>query len=160
MHIFFLDESGTPPSPAKLRDKYFVVGGLVIPDGVWGKVRDSLQGMKVRRKLGGELKWRYFAGANVDAANPMRAMTQSERNEIRAEMYQIICGTKSIKAMACVCCIKAAYGRPDVTTCDDLHHYTYKPLSERFQYYFAGFVEDRWTNRNRHHRCRPSRSTA
>src|ERR1035437_130759 len=106
MHIFFLDESGTPPHPTKLRDKYFVVGGIVIPDGVWGMVRDSLQGMKVRRRISGELKWRYFASANDDPQNPMREMDQVQRNEIRAEIYQIICGTKSIKAMACVCCIE------------------------------------------------------
>jgi hypothetical protein len=135
MHIFFLDESGTPPNPAKLRDKYFVVGGLVIPDSVWGKVRDALVGMKLRRNISGELKWRYFAEANVDDANPMRLLNQQQRNEIREELYQIICGTKSIKAMACVACIEEAYRRPDLQTADDLYHYTYKPLSERFQYY-------------------------
>jgi hypothetical protein len=135
MHIFFLDESGTPPSPTKLRDKYFVVGGLVIPEGVWTKVRDALHGMKVRRQINGELKWRYFAECNDDEHNPMRAMKQAQRNEIRAEMYQIICSVRSIKAIVCVCCIEAAYEMPTCENCDDLYHYTYKPLSERFQYY-------------------------
>jgi predicted DNA-binding ArsR family transcriptional regulator len=65
----------------------------------------------------------------------MRGMTQIERNEIRAELYQIICGTKSIKAIACVACIEAAYQMPSVICSDDLYHFTYKPISERFQYY-------------------------
>ena len=135
MQMFFLDESGTPPSPTKLREKYFVVGGLVIPDGVWGKVRDSLLGMKLRKGVVGELKWRYFAPANNDAANPMLGMDQKGRNEIRVEMYQIICGSKAIKAIACVACMEACYQKAHVNNCDDLYHYTYKPVSERFQYH-------------------------
>jgi hypothetical protein len=135
MHILFLDESGTPPGPTKCRDKYFVIGGLVIPDGVWRKVHDALHGMKVRRHLVGEVKWRYFAASNTDPANPMREMTQGQRNEIRTEMYQIICSVKAIKTMACVACIESAYEMPSVTCSDDLYHYTYKPLSERFQYH-------------------------
>ena len=133
--MLFLDESGTPPSPNKLRDKYFVVGGLVIPDGAWGKTRDALVGMKVRRGVVGELKWRYFAPNNDDSANPMLKMDQDQRNEIRAELYQIICGNKSIKAIACVACIEECYKTVHVSNCDDLYHFTYKPLSERFQYH-------------------------
>jgi hypothetical protein len=64
--------------------------------------------MKTRRGINGELKWRYFAGANDDVANPMRALNQQQRNEIRVEMYQIICGIKSIKAMACVACYRGS----------------------------------------------------
>src|SRR5437588_214875 len=135
MHIFFIDESGTPPGPGKGQDKYFVIGGLVIPEQVWHRVRDALVGMKLRRKLWGELKWRYFAPNNKDAANPMVNRSQEERNEIRAELYDIICSTKSIKSMACVACIEAAYAMPSIVDRDDLYHYTYKPLSERFQYY-------------------------
>ena len=135
MHILFLDESGTAPGPTKLRDRYFVIGGLAVPDGVWHKVHDGLHGMKVRRKLNGELKWRYFAEHNTDDANPMREMKKEQRNEIRTELYQIICGTKSIRSMACVACVEAAYQMATVACADDLYHYTYKPLSERFQYY-------------------------
>lgn len=135
MHIFFLDESGTPPGPLGHRDKYFVIGGVIIPDTVWHQVKDALLGMKARRRVTGELKWRYFAPTNNDSANPLRGMDWPSRNEIRTEMYQIICSVKSIKAMACVACIDAAYETPWVSNCDDLYHATYKPLSERFQYY-------------------------
>lgn len=135
MQIFFLDESGTPPSPGKLRDRYFVIGGLAIPDGVWHKVRDLVHGMKVRRKLVGELKWRYFTERNKDDLNPMREMSQQQRNEIRAELYGIICGIKSIRSIACVACIEAAYQMVSCASSEDLYHYTYKPVSERFQYH-------------------------
>ena len=97
--------------------------------------RDSFHGMKVRRKLNGEIKWRYFTTQNNDDANPMKGRGPKERDEIRAELYQIICATKSIKSMACVTCIAAAYEMASVTCSDDLYHYTYKPVSERFQYY-------------------------
>lgn len=135
MHIFFIDESGTPPGPGKGTDKYFVIGGVVIPEQVWHGIRDALLGMKARRRIYGELKWRYFAPNNNDSQNPMRAMDLKTRNEIRQEMYGIICSVKSIKSMACVACIESAYNMASCTDRDDLYHYTYKPISERFQYY-------------------------
>jgi hypothetical protein len=91
--------------------------------------------MKIRRRLNGELKWRYFSPTNDDEANPMRLLSKDERNEIRTELYEMICSIKSIKAMACVACIEAAFQMPSCQGSDALYHYTYKPLSERFQYY-------------------------
>ncbi len=135
MHIFFIDESGTPPGPNGGKDKYFVIGGVVIPEQVWHRIRDALLGMKVRRQLRGELKWRYFTTQNTDKNNPMLGLSQAQRNEIRTEMYDIICSVKSIKTIACVACIEAAYAMPSIGNRHDLYHFTYKPLSERFQYY-------------------------
>lgn len=135
MHIFFIDESGTPPGPRGGKDKYFVIGGVVIPEQVWHRIRDALVGMKIRRQLRGELKWRYFTTQNSDKDNPMVGLTQAQRNEIRAEMYDIICSVKSIKTLACVACIESAYAMPSIGNRHDLYHFTYKPLSERFQYY-------------------------
>jgi hypothetical protein len=135
LHIFFIDESGTPPNSSGGADRYFVIGGLIIPDSVWHKIRDALMGMKIRRKIAGELKWRYFAPNNHESANPMRAMPFELRNEVRSEMYQIICSVKSVKALACVACIEAAYAMPSIVDRNDLYCSTYKPLTERFQYY-------------------------
>lgn len=61
VHILFIDESGTAPNPKKVKNKYFVIGGIIIPEAKWRKLSDLLQGLKIRRKLRGELKWRYFA---------------------------------------------------------------------------------------------------
>jgi hypothetical protein len=135
VHIFFIDESGTPPSPGKGKDKYFVIGGLVIPDSVWHGIRDLVVGMKIRRGLRGEIKWRYFAPGNHDPANPMLGRAERERNDIREELYQIICSVKSVKSIACVTCVESAYKMGSIADRDDLYHFTYKPLSERFQYY-------------------------
>ncbi len=135
MHILFLDESGTPPGAGSTRDKYFVIGGLIIPDGQWHRVRDAVNGLKVRRQIRGELKWRYFAPNNNDALNPMRAFSPEQRNEVRREVYRIICEVKSVKCLAYICCIDAAYEISSVQDRNDLYHFTYKPLSERFQYY-------------------------
>ena len=128
VHIFFIDESGTPPGLGKGRDKYFVIGGLVIPESVWHGIRNAVTGMKARRQLHGEIKWRYFA-PNDDPRNPMRGWPQDKKNEVREELYQIICSVKSIKSMACVACIESAYQMPSIADRDDLYHYTYKPLS-------------------------------
>jgi Protein of unknown function (DUF3800) len=46
MHILFVDESGTPPSPDKPKNKYFVIGGVIIPEDHWHTVRDALNGDK------------------------------------------------------------------------------------------------------------------
>lgn len=135
VHIFFVDESGTPPGRGSGKDKYFVIGGLVIPESVWHGVRDAVVGMKVRLGLRGEIKWRYFAPTNNEPANPLAGMNLDQRNAVREELYKIICSVKSIKSMACVTCIESAYDMPSCCDRDDLYHYTYKPLSERFQYY-------------------------
>lgn len=136
MHILFLDESGTCPGRNNKRHKYFVIGGLAIPEGKWSRMRDALLGMKRRRGLRGEIKWRYFAPDNTEQANPMKAMSSAERCDIRTEIYEgIICAEKSVKSLACVTCVEAAYKMPTATGREMLYHYTYKPLSERFQYH-------------------------
>jgi len=136
MHLLFLDESGTPPKPAGGKYRYFVIGGLIIPESEWHGLRDLVRGLKIRKRLRGELKWRYFAPDNDEEQNPMRKMGVPERNEIRTEIYtKIICGCKSVKSLACVCCAEAAYRFPSIVTQGDLYHGTYKPVSERFQYY-------------------------
>lgn len=133
--MLFLDESGTPPSPGKLRHFYFVIAGVIIPEESWRGLRDALMGMKIRRKLRGEIKWRYFAPENADETNPMRKLPAEERDEIRSEIYKIICADKAVRSIACVTCIEAAYAMSSINNRDDLYEATYKPLSERFQYY-------------------------
>ena len=90
MHILFVDESGTPPKPSDADPPYFVIGGVIIPEHSWHGIRDAMLGMKARRRIRGELKWRFFAPGNDDVRNPMRRLDFNERNEIREELYQII----------------------------------------------------------------------
>ncbi|MBL8689814.1 MAG: DUF3800 domain-containing protein, partial [Rhodospirillaceae bacterium] len=109
MHLLFVDESGTPPKRGSDRQRYFVVAGIIVPEASWRRLHDALIGMKTRRKLRGELKWRFFSEENDDARNPMRAMTGDQRNDIRAELCRIICADTSVKTMAVVTDVKRAY---------------------------------------------------
>lgn len=135
MHILFLDESGTPPKPNATQTRYFVLGGLIVPENAWHRVHDAVMGMKIRRRLRGELKWRYFASTNEDEKNPLRRLSAAERDEVRSELYAIIRAETSLRIIACVCSSEAAYALPSITDQSDIYHLTYKSISERFQYY-------------------------
>lgn len=142
MHLLFVDESGTPPKPGKINPRYFVVGAIIIPENLWHRLKDALFGMKVRRKIRGELKWRYFAPDNDDARNPMRLLAQPERDQIREEVYRIITNERGVKTMAAVCSAAAAYKMRSITDQEGLYHLTYKTITERFQYYLQDLTRE------------------
>jgi len=137
MHLLFIDESGTPPPPDRLDKgpRYFVIGGIIIPEASWHRVRDRLFGIKTRHRIRGELKWRYFAPNNTDTRNPMRALSQTERDAVREDVYKLLTVEKSLRTIACVASAAAAYKLASIPTQGDLYHATYKPVTERFQYY-------------------------
>jgi hypothetical protein len=135
MHFLFMDESGTPPKPGVEQPRYFVVAGIIVPEGVWHTLRDGLMGLKIRHRVRGELKWRYFAPNNDDARNPMRSLPQPARDQIRDDVYRLICGIRSIKTVACVVSNAAAYDMHSVNGQQDIYHLGYKGITERFQYY-------------------------
>lgn len=135
MHLLFVDESGTPPKPGAASPWYFVVGGIIIPEGTWHRLRDAVLGLKLRCQIRGEIKWRYFSPENHDPTNPMRGMDQATKNQIRVDLIRIITSEASVKTIGCICSAAAAYEIPSNTTQADLYHGTYKPVTERFQYY-------------------------
>ncbi|MGE4062220.1 MAG: DUF3800 domain-containing protein [Rhodospirillaceae bacterium] len=135
MYLLFVDESGHPPPASRKDTRYFVMAGAIVPEPAWHKLRDSLLGMKIRRKIRGELKWRYFAPGNDDAQNPLRKLEQSVRDEIRAEIYQIITAQRSIRTLAAICSIETAYKMASVCDQQDIYNLTYKVMTERFQYF-------------------------
>jgi hypothetical protein len=139
MQILFLDESGTPPLPGQTSTKYFVLAGIIVPESVWPRLRDALFGMKIRLKIRGEIKWRYFAASNNDIRNPMRALDQSGRDAIRTEIYQIIVKEAAIRSLAAICSVEAAYKMTSVNGQQDIYNLTYKALTERFQYFLQDF---------------------
>src|SRR6266478_2293095 len=145
MHILFVDESGTPPKLFQPAPRYFVVGGVIIPETVWHRMRDALLGMKIREKIRGELKWRYFSPANKDPRNPMRALDQAARNKIRDLLFEILLKESAVKCIAAVCSVAAAYKMPSVGEPEDIYKLTYKTISERFQYYLQDISQE--TNR-------------
>jgi hypothetical protein len=136
MYLMFMDESGTPPKPGAQYPRYFVMCGVIIPETSWCEVRDDVLGMKIRRGVRGEIKWRHFAPGNDDAANPMRKLAQSDRDAIREEMFGIICKPRHrIRAITAVCSSVAAYQMSSTETPTDIYHLTYKVVTERFQYF-------------------------
>lgn len=135
MHILFIDESGTPPKPTKTYPRYFVVGGLIVPENVWHRMRDAYMGLKIQHKVRGELKWRYFSPDNHDERNPVKNLDREKKDEIRTGIYNIIASDSSIKTIACVCSVEAAYKMHSVNEQSDVYNLTYKGITERFQYY-------------------------
>lgn len=115
--------------------RYFVLGGIIIPEGVWHSLRDGLLGLKVRLKIRGEIKWRYFSAANDDAQNPMRALDQVTRDTIRSEIYALIRKHPGAICIATVVSHEAAYEMPSINDQADIYHLAFKGLTERFQYY-------------------------
>jgi hypothetical protein len=104
MHIMFIDESGTPPKPTKTNVKYFVVGGVIISENAWHRIRDALMGLKARYHIRGEIKWRYFAPTNDDEKNPMRKLGPPDRDKIREELYKLPprCPTWAVTTSPCL----------------------------------------------------------
>ncbi len=140
MHLLFVDESGTPPRPDALAKgaRYFVVGGAIIAEAAWPRVRDRFSGIKSRHGIRGEIKWQYFSPHNQDAHNPLRHLDPAGRDIVRAEIYAMLCAGNAVTTLACVASAPAAYGYDPIATQADLYHATYKPVIERFQYFLQG----------------------
>lgn len=137
MQILFIDESGTPPPPDKIENTpFFVLGGIVIPEDVWPKLSKDLTHLKEQAGIEGEIKWRYFAPSRPGAKqNPLSHMSAEQKESVRTKLYDLIGKYKSIKLICAVVNVRLAYGLPYVNTADDLYWYSYKQITERFQYY-------------------------
>jgi uncharacterized protein DUF3800 len=138
MHFFFIDESGTPPQPTSRKSNpYFIIAGVVMHETQWHGVASEIKSLcaKPRYNVTGEIKWRYFGGHNSDSKNTVGHLDQPTRDDFRREFFGIIKKRKSIKIIACCACVEAAYETDYVAHAESLYHYTYKPVSERFQYH-------------------------
>lgn len=134
MHICFVDESGTPAKPGRDRPRYFVFGGVVIPEEQWHDCREKFIGLKRNAGYRGEVKWRYFAAGNTDNDNPMAGWSMEQRDSFRASVFKIITGNRSIKLLAGVCQAECAYKIASIREQEDIYFGTYKVVTERFQY--------------------------
>lgn len=109
-------------------------------------MRDKLVGLKRRRKYRGELKWRYFAPNNKEDENPMKDWDFEQRNEMRADVFSIITDTKSCRVIACLSESSSAYLLGNCNTQEDLYFMTYKPVTERFQYFLQDINREAGTD--------------
>lgn len=136
MQILFVDESGTPPPVArKETDPFFVLGGVVVPEDIWSKLDSDLKRLKARFRITGEIKWRYFAPEKEGHKHALSHLVYSEKEALRTELYKILCSYKSIRLICVATNVPLAYKLPYIQTADDLYWYSYKQLTERFQYY-------------------------
>ncbi len=140
MLLCFVDESGTPSKNDKGM-AYFVISALIIPEAQWVDIAKEFQELKDRPefKIQGEIKWRYFGKANDDPKNTVAHLDQATRDNFRTLLYKIITKRNSLKIVACVASVKACYATTYINNADDLYEYTYKPVTERFQYYLQDF---------------------
>jgi hypothetical protein len=138
MYLCFIDESGHPPKPSATNPRpHFVIAGVIVHEAQWHGIADELRKLKDRPefKIMGEVKWRFFGPDNADPENPVRHLSREARDQFRRQMYEILTRRKSVKLVACVANAAAAYKQSYVKNAEDLYHYTYKPVSERFQYF-------------------------
>lgn len=138
MHFCFIDESGTPPKPKSNKGSaYFVIAAVVMHESQWHGIASEVRQLcaKPQYKISGEIKWRYFGAHNSEPANSVAHLDQGARDAFRRDYFGIITKRKSIRIIACVGSAAAAYETTYVTDEEALYHYTYKPVSERFQYH-------------------------
>lgn len=138
MYLCFIDESGTPPKPTASSPRpYFVLAGVIIHEAQWHGVARELAVLRrlPRFRVLGEIKWRFFGNENKDEQNSVAHLSHELRNEFRRLFFEILTKRRSIKIIGCVANIKKAYEKKYVNNEEDLYFYTYKPLTERFEYF-------------------------
>lgn len=137
MQILFVDESGTPPPPAKQNETpLFVLGGIVVPEDFWAKLAADLRRLKDHFKIEGEIKWRYFAPEKPGSKkHSLSHLNPVQKEALRTKLYEIIGTYKSIRLICVATNVPLAYGLTYIKNADDLYWYSYKQLTERFQYY-------------------------
>ena len=138
MHLCFIDESGHPPKrhATNLRP-YFVIAAVIMHEAQWHGIADELARLKRHKafRIAGEIKWRFFGEQNNDRNNSVAHLSNLERNTFRQLFFEILIKRKSVKIVACVTSVAAAYAHSYCVEPEDLYEYTYKVVSERFQYF-------------------------
>jgi len=96
----------------------------------------DLNRLKTHFNISGEIKWRYFAPQKPGAKpNSLSHLPVEQREELRTKLYETIRGYKSLRIVCVVTHVPLAYKLGYIKTADDLYWYSYKQLTERFQYY-------------------------
>jgi len=134
MYLCFIDESGTPPSTPNPKNPYFTLGAAIVAAEDWRSLADDIRGFCTSNGIKGELKWRYFSPHNSSAENPMLGKSAEERKTLSTRFARII-AKSGVTIIACVTDVEAAFAYASVNSQQELYHFAYKPLSERFQYF-------------------------
>lgn len=137
MQILFIDESGSPSAPDKTKNEpWFVLGGVIIPEEYWHKIKAELDLIKKKYFLAGEIKWRFFSPPKENAKpHSLSNLSALQKENLRSDLYAILRKYKSIKTLGVATDATTAYELPYINNSDDLYWYSYKQITERFQYY-------------------------
>ncbi|MFQ5608402.1 MAG: DUF3800 domain-containing protein, partial [Candidatus Zixiibacteriota bacterium] len=68
------------------------------------------------------------------------------KNEFRSRIFRIISEQRSIKIVSCVCQSSEAYKIPSIISQSDIYFRTYKPVTERFQYFLQDLTRETGSN--------------
>jgi hypothetical protein len=137
MHLLFIDESGTPPKPTSTQTQpHFVIAGLAMPAISWKALSEDFKSLKndERYRIVGEIKWRHFGERNKEAINNVSHLNMEQRFNFRSDMFKLITKRAELKIIACISHAPTAYTKSYIKDEEDLYEYTYKPVTERFQY--------------------------
>lgn len=135
MHLLFIDESGNPSPPGRKGPKYFVLGGVIIPEEIWPKLSADIRRLKGDYSVTGEIKWRYFVAGNRKAENSLLHLDPAKRDQLRILLFQALARYKSVKIISVIADVQRAYDDKTIKDDDGLYQRAYKILTERFQYF-------------------------
>lgn len=142
MHILFVDESGTAPEPAHAdKSPKFVLGGIVISEETWPKLRDELEMVKREYAVEGEIKWRYFLRSATAHHFTLEHLTLQDRDALRRDLFEILGNYHSVRFLAVVVDTVATYKRDLCSTGEELYQLAFKSMTEQFQSYLDGLEE-------------------
>lgn len=133
MHLLFVDESGNPTPPEKSGSEYFVLGGVIIPDGTWSKIKQRFDSLKKQYSVEGEIKWRYFSPSSSNKKNTLGHLDSGQKNKLRIELLSILMQFNAVTIISVLCHTPSWYLEQHDS--EALYHRAYKTLIERFQYY-------------------------
>lgn len=76
----------------------------------------------------------------------MGKLDATRRNEIRADIYKLICANRAVKTFASIVSHRAAYEMPSINSQSDVYHLAYKGVTERFQYHLQDVTKELGVN--------------
>lgn len=144
MHLLYLDESPSPPTRAQIErgrgSKYFVIGGVIIEDHQWGKLRLAMKMVKQQMGYEGEIKWKYFGAKNKDKANPLADTPMELRDIYRRAIFSVL-GPIEAKVIAGVADCEAMYESARISTPDQLYEICYSAILRTFDGHLKTLTE-------------------
>lgn len=137
MHLYFIDDSGTITPQSKMTQHYFVLGGLVVPEGRWRYLERTFFEICRTYNIRGEIKWRFFGQkpGREDKNNTLSHLSTPERDALRNTFLSALANDRSIKLIARVTHLPTIYSSLPGITSEEVHAMAYTDLISAYQSY-------------------------